>query len=190
MPSDFRRQVLLFLMKLLDLAAVCGGFVAALAVSTDSVTLSRVSELLMIRVKVSNILLFVAFLGICWAIFTACGMYESHRLSHWPRRLREVLTAVTLATVALIAMRSGIRLAFATNAFLGAFWGLTACAVLLLRESVRLALHFLRRHGRNLRDVIIIAEKPDAIALQQEMATEAGLGYRVLRVINIEDISK
>src|SRR5579872_278842 len=149
-------------MKLLDLAALCGAFVVALAISSDAFSVTRLSQVLIIRIALSNMLLFAGFLALCSAAFSACGLYGSHRLSHWYRRLREILIAVTVITGVLLVMKWLCHFAFATNEFLLLFWFLTICVLSVSRESVRLPLRLLRLRGRNLRNIVIIGEEPDA----------------------------
>jgi len=172
------------MMRLLDLAALCAAFFAALAISSGNLTWPGLAGILIIRIALGNLLSMAGYLALCSAVFAACGFYASHRLSHWDRRLSAILLAATMTTGVLATMSSVLQFAFATNTFLLLFWLLSVCALFLSRESVRLLLHLARLRGRNLRNVIIVGEEPDATALALHVRQEAGLGYRVLRIID------
>ena len=184
MVADLRREMLVRMMRLLDLAALCTAFLAALAMSSGSFSWTSFREILIIRVALSNLLLFAGYLRLCSVAFSVCGFYGSHRLSRWSGRLREILLAVTVITGVLLVMRRPFHFAFATNAFLLLFWFLNACALFVSREIVRLALHFVRWRGRNLRNIVIIGEEPTATALAERVRQDVGLGYQVLQIID------
>jgi FlaA1/EpsC-like NDP-sugar epimerase len=190
MLAHFQREMLVRIMKLLDLAALCGAFVMALAISSDALSFPRLSQVLIIRIALSNLLLFAGYLALCSAVFSACGLYGSHRLSDWYRRLREILVAVTVITGVLLVMRWLRHFAFATNEFLALFWLLHVCVLFVSREGIRLPLRLLRLRGRNLRNVVIIGEEPDATTLAQRVRQEISLGYRVLRIIDARKMTQ
>jgi FlaA1/EpsC-like NDP-sugar epimerase len=190
MFADFRREILVRTMRLLDMATLCTAFLSALAITSDAFSWGDFSQILVIRIKLFNLLLFVGYLAFCSAVFSACGFYASHRLSQWHGRLREILLAVTVITGAPLVIRSLVHLAFATSAFLVVFWCLDVCGLFASRECVRLSLHLLRVRGRNLRTVIIIGEEPDATALAHRVQQDVGLGYRVLRIIDARKMAQ
>jgi FlaA1/EpsC-like NDP-sugar epimerase len=177
-------------MRLLDLVALCLAFLIALGISSNSFSWTSFSEILIIRFALSNVILFAGYLAFCSAVFSACGFYRSHRLSHWNGRLYEIFGAVTVVTCFLLVLRWIVHLAFATNVFLLLFYFLDTCSLFVSRESVRLALQFVRLRGRNLRHVIIVGEEPGATALAQRIRQEVGLGYRVLKIIDPREKTK
>jgi FlaA1/EpsC-like NDP-sugar epimerase len=180
----------MLMVKAFDLTAICATALAALAISSGSSTWLNLGYLLVIRIKVANLLLFVGYLALCSAVFSACGLYRSHRLAPWNRRLYEILLAVTLLTGVLLVLRWPLHLTFATDEFLLWFWALTLCTLFLSREIVRLLLHLARIRGRNLRNVIIVGEGSDATALANRVRQEASLGYRVVRIIDARGITE
>jgi FlaA1/EpsC-like NDP-sugar epimerase len=189
MSPDLRYYVML-MVKVFDLAVMCAMSLAALAISSGSSTWPSLGHLLVIRIKIANLLLLVGYLALCSAVFSACGFYQSHRLSHWNRRLYEILLAVTFLTGVLLVLRWPLHLTFATDEFLLWFWALTLCTLFLSREIVRLLLHLARIRGRNLRNVIIVGEGSDATALANRVRQEASLGYRVVRIIDARGITE
>src|ERR1051326_86492 len=161
MIADLRRELLVRLLKLLDLCALSGAFVVALAICSGSLSWRRLNEVFIIRVAVSNALIFAGYLLVCSFIFSACRLYESHRLSNWSNRLREVASAALLCAGTLVAMRRIFDLSFATDSFLLLFACLSGCSLFVIREWLRLVLHLVRLRGRNLRNVVVIAEEPE-----------------------------
>jgi FlaA1/EpsC-like NDP-sugar epimerase len=187
MALNSRNQSLITLIRVFDLLLVCGSFLASLAISAHSLTWPGLAEVLVIRIKVGNLLLFVGYLILCSTTLSACGLYRSHRLSHSKQRLYEILLAVTLVTGALLVLGQFILLSFATNEFLLLFWALTFCALTLSHETALGLLYLARVRGKNLRHVIIIGEGPDALALAHRVSQDASLGYRVLRIIDVRE---
>jgi FlaA1/EpsC-like NDP-sugar epimerase len=190
MSGGSRHRTFVKANRLCDLGLVSVIFLAALAISSSSFTWPSLAEVLVIRIKVANLLLFAGYLGLCWVVLSACGLYRSHRLSRWPRRLYEMCLAVTVLTGALFLLRRPLDLAFATDTFLLLFWLLTLLVLTLSREISLQVLHLARRRGRNLRHIIIIGEGRDAAALATRIGQETSLGYRVLRVIDAEGMSE
>jgi FlaA1/EpsC-like NDP-sugar epimerase len=190
MSLDFRNDDLITLIRVSDLVLVCGSFLASLAVSSGSLTWPGLAEVLVMRIKVANLVLFIGYLALCSAIFSACGLYRSHRLSQAKQRLYEIGLAVTLIIGALLALRGLFLLSFATNEFCLWFWALTFSTVVLAHETALGVLHLARLRGRNLRNVIIVGEGPDALALADRVNQDTSLGYRVLRIIDARGITE
>jgi FlaA1/EpsC-like NDP-sugar epimerase len=190
MPLDFRNHVLIVLIRVFDLVLVCGSFLASLAVSSGSITWPGLAEILVIRVKVANFVLFTGYLVFCSAVFSACGLYRSHRISHPKQRLYEIFLAVTFVSGALLLLKPIFSLEFATNSFLILFWALNSCILAVSHEIALRLLHLVRLSGRNLRNVIIVGEGPSATALAKRVSQEGSLGYRVLRIIDARGITE
>jgi FlaA1/EpsC-like NDP-sugar epimerase len=190
MFTTFRRHALITLLRIFDLAAVCVVFLASMAMSSGSLTWPGFEQVLVMRIKVANFLLFTGYIAFCSAIFSACGFYRSHRLSHWHQRLSEILLAVTAITGVLLLLRWTLALAFATNEFLIVYWLSTFGTLMLTHEIARRLVYLARLRGRNLRHVIIVGERPDATALAERVRQEASLGYRILRIIDTGELTE
>ncbi|MEX0802792.1 MAG: hypothetical protein WD688_05685 [Candidatus Binatia bacterium] len=177
-------------MKLIDLAAVIFTFFAAFAVASGSFTLLSFAEILAIRIKLSNLLFFATYVAVLAAIFAACGLYVSHRLSRWTRQLREILLAVSLITAVLLVFRWPFDFTFASNRFLLIFWLLSVAALMLPRVLGYQLLYLVRSRGRNLRRIVIIGEGSDATVLGERLENERIFGYKVVRIIDAKETSK
>jgi FlaA1/EpsC-like NDP-sugar epimerase len=182
------RHTMVTMIKVFDLAVVCVSFLFSFAVSSGSFTWPDFADVLVIRIKVANLFLFGGYLVLCAAIFSACGLYRSHRLSHWKQRFAEIVLAVTLVAGAFLVLAALFRISFGMNTFLPLFWFLTLCVLLPSHELARRLLHVARLRGRNLRNIIIVGEGPDVAVLADRIGQEARLGYRILRVIDAGEI--
>jgi FlaA1/EpsC-like NDP-sugar epimerase len=125
---------------------------------------------------------------LCSAIFSACGLYRSHRLSHWRQRLYEIVLAVSLIATVFLVLKHLFDISFAIATFLPLFWGLTLCALLLSHELALRLLQVVRVRGRNLRNVVIVGEGPDVMVLANRLRQEVTLGYQILRIIDAREI--
>jgi FlaA1/EpsC-like NDP-sugar epimerase len=190
MPPDLRRDVLMTMARVLDLTGVCVSFVVSLAISSGSSTWPDLADVLVMRIKVVNLVLFAGYLVLCSAVFSACGVYRSHRLSHWRQRLYEMGLAVTLVTVAFLVLKQLFHISFAINEFLPLFWCFTLCALLLSHELALRLMRVARLRGRNLRNVVIVGEGPDVIALADRISQDTSFGYRILRIIDAREMGE
>jgi FlaA1/EpsC-like NDP-sugar epimerase len=185
MSPAFHRIALVRAAKLFDLGAVSLTFLAAFAIASGSSSWPSFAEVLLLRIKIVNMLIFGGYLALCSVVFSMCGFYESHRLRHWNRGVREILLATTLITGVLLMLP--LRMEFATKYFFVAFWLLTFVVLVLARVIGRQVLYLARSRGRNLRNIVIVGEGKDATALADRIERESTLGYRVVRVINAEE---
>jgi FlaA1/EpsC-like NDP-sugar epimerase len=186
----FQQHTLMKTARLIDLCLVSMVFFVAIALSSGSLTWPSLTQLLVIRIKLANLFLFVGYIVLCSAVFLACGFYRSHRLSRWQERLSEVFFAVTVITGVLWLLKWPLALDFATVPFLLLFWLLAFCTLIVVHEILLGLLHLARRRGRNLRNLIIIGEGAEARALASQIAQEASLGYRVLRIIDAGEMTE
>ena len=188
MSPNFRRVIIQRSAKSLDLCMMGASFLAALAIASGTNTVLSFAEVLAMRIQIFNLIFFVAFGLVCAATFASCGFYVSHRLSHWRRRVREILMAVTFITGLLLVLRSPLEFHFASNRFLIAFWLLNFGSLLGARIIGQQLLYLMRLRGRNLRSIVIVGEGSDAAALAERVEKEPELGYRVVRIIDAKEI--
>jgi FlaA1/EpsC-like NDP-sugar epimerase len=186
MSSKFWRIVLLRAARLFDLAAVSLTFLAAFAIASGSFTWPSFAEVLLLRIKVVNMLIFGGYLALCSLIFSSCGFYLSHRMSRWGRRVRETLLATTLITGVFLVLP--LRMQFATKSFFVAFWLLTFTVLMLVRIVGQHLLYYARSHGRNHRSIVIVGEGLEAKALADRIEKEPTLGYRVVGIIDAKEV--
>jgi FlaA1/EpsC-like NDP-sugar epimerase len=185
MSHNFQRIALLRAVRLFDLVVVTLTFVGAFAIANGTFSWPRFTEVLVLRIKVVNFFMFGGYLLFCSLVFSACGFYRSHRMSHWTRWSREILCATTLFAGVLSVLP--LRMEFATKYFYLVFWLLTAGFLTMSRLLGRYVLYYLRSRGRNLRNIVIVGEGNNATALADRIEKENTLGYRVVRVIHAKE---
>jgi exopolysaccharide biosynthesis polyprenyl glycosylphosphotransferase len=181
---NLRRDILLKTYKLFDLLTMTCAFLLTTWVSCYS--LGRVSfiEFMEMRIKLSNIALFLGFLFIWHLIFSAFGLYESRRLSNRYREVADVVKATSLGTLAIGLFGILFRISLDTPVVLLIFWTGTAVITILSRLTLRSTLESLRRRGRNLRHMLIIGTNPRAIRLAREVESKPELGYRLMGFVD------
>jgi FlaA1/EpsC-like NDP-sugar epimerase len=165
-------------------------FLTSGGLSSEAFSLQNLTEIFIIRVKVLNLVLFISYLALCYAIFLACGFYRPRHLSGWKQDLSKILLGVTLSTLVLLVLSCVINLEFATNKFFVVFWLLSVSAFMLSHEINRWLLHLARLYGRKLRHVIVIGEGDDAITLANHIRKEASLRYHIVQIIDAREIAE
>jgi len=121
-------------------------------------------------------------------LLQSLGLYASRRFAS---RLEEsgIIVAATTGTAGALAVVGALTdLPFASADFVVPFWvGLTA-ATILGRFAARAALWRLRRHGRNLRFVVVVGAGKRGRALARRIVDEPGLGYRLRGFVDDADV--
>src|ERR1051326_180252 len=136
------------------------------------------------RVKVTNAILGVALL-ICWyAAFAAQGLYVSHRLSSLRRELFEIAQAVAFSCFALLVAAQFGRWPTINALTVAVFGAAGFILVAASRAALRLNLRRLRRHGRNLKALVIIGGGPRGRKFATQVKYRQDLGYRLLGYID------
>jgi exopolysaccharide biosynthesis polyprenyl glycosylphosphotransferase len=184
MSHNFQRIALLRAAKLFDLAAVSFTFITAFAIASGAFTWPSFAQVLLLRVKLVNFVVFGGYLAFCAVIFSVCGFYRSHRMSRWGRRVQEIALATTLIAGVLLVLP--LRMQFATASFFVVFWLLTFSVLFLARVVGQHLLYYARLHGRNLRSIVVVGEGSDAAVLGDRIEQEPTLGYRLARIIDAE----
>ena len=183
--GHFRRQVLLNSMKVFDVAAVMFAFGLAAIVVSQRATVTF-AEFFEMRVKIQNFVVFGVLLLVWHQIFVLFGMYASRRLSLRLDEIKDVLKATTAGTLVIIFVRLFVRMDLVTPEFLLIFWLTSSFVIVLARLLMRSLLYRARRHGRNLRDMLIVGTNPRAVQFAQKMRDSQFLGYRVIGFVDQE----
>jgi FlaA1/EpsC-like NDP-sugar epimerase len=170
--------------KIFDLIIVSFNFLTVMATTTGEAKWPEIANVFAIRITIGNLIVFALYLGLCSIIFTACGLYRSHRFSIALRRVREIVVAVTLVTAVIFLLRGLLDLSFAKDGFLLLFWLLLTVSLTLFHEMALRLLYFARWRGRNLRHIVIVGEMQEAAALAERIGKDSSLGYRVVDVIH------
>jgi exopolysaccharide biosynthesis polyprenyl glycosylphosphotransferase len=178
-----RRKLLLKMVHASDLIAVTAVFTVAIAVTQHESGVEGWLPILEMRIKLINVLFLVAYLGWWQQVLKACGLYLSYRLSTPWREVRDIGIAVLIGTAPLALVGPLFHFQFVTIPFLLAFSGASFVGLNLERVLLRALGRQVRRHGRNLRNVVIVGSRDVALDLMSKLDHREDLGYRVLEIV-------
>ncbi len=178
-----RRKILLSALKLLDVALMMLSFgIATYAASRFSPF--TLEQLLSMRIKVLNFVLFLAFVYLWHAVLQLFGMYGSHRLSSRWDEMADIAYATSVGTLVTTTASWMLHIQLMTRGFLLVFW---ICTVLLTAGS-RLVLHvflkYVRLHGRNLRNILIVGTNERAVRFATKLQQNPDLGYTLVGFVD------
>ena len=173
-------------MKLLDL----GLLVVSLGLTTMLVVSHRgtltFAQFLHLRIKLGNFVLFALMLLVWHSILLLCGLYQSRRMSTRRSEAIDTLKATGMASVCLMLAGALFSKNIVTPAFVGLFWLFSFDSIIAVRLIIRFFLSRARRHGKNLRFMLILGTNARAIQFARRIESRPDLGYRILGFIDDE----
>ena len=182
--NDERRRFLLTSLKLFDLALVIVAFGLATVLSVYADRSVDLVAFLGMRVKLSNFLIFLFALLFCHSVFSFYGLYRSRRLSSRTSEIADCLKASTLSSVTFLAMGFLFHIRMITPQFLLMFWLILSVIMVGTRLIMRVWLTEVRKHGRNLRYMLILGTNPRAIEFARKIQASPGRGYELLGFVD------
>ena len=180
------RQLLDLSFKATDLLVMVGSFVLAagtLVLGADWYSLQRLVE---VRLKISNVVLFVVLMAAWYVIFAALGLYRSRRLSSVRAEAFEILKATSLGSMAVLGVASLINIDMVTSRFLVVFWVLSTAMTTFARLTLRAILERFQVRGRNLRNLLIVGTNARALRFAELIENKPTLGYQIKGFIDEE----
>jgi len=174
------RQIFSNGFKLFDLFLMMVSFVVATLPQYERVGRFSLAEFFEMRVKLGNLILFIGFLVIWHILFNLFGLYGSKRLASRWDEIRDAVRATTTGTFMIAVFGLAFRIWVVNRIFLALFWVLTTALVILSRSTIRWVLASARRHGKNLRNMLIIGTNPRALEMVERIQRKPELGYRIL----------
>lgn len=183
MTTNPHRYAILTVLQLVDLAVIALGFALAVVTELRPEPWVNVLEL---RITVGNVLFLVGFLGYCHLIMRTLGFYRSHRLTSVAREWSDLGWVVLVATITLFAVGRLMDFDYATRSFAPTFALITFIALALERRGFRVLARAVRRHGHNIRNVIVVGRDENGFDLASRLARRGDLGYAIEAVIEVE----
>lgn len=181
---DLRRRLLLDALRLGDVVVMAVAFALGFALSAYQLSPGQMLEFLSIRVRLSNILLFLGF-ALAWhVILQSQGLYRSRRLASIFSEWWDIGKAVALGTLLLASLALVLSLSAVNRVFLGTFFVVALVGTWAMRGMLRLLLEEVRRRGRNLRNVVIVGCGPRGAFLGRRIRQRPDLGYLLLGYID------
>src|SRR5712692_2768337 len=180
---NFRRQVLFNGYCASDVLVMAVAFSIAFFLSAQRTSLNF-EEFLSVRIKLTNLLLFLGFAAAWYLIFSWHGLYRSRRIGQIKAEWWEVTKSVTLATLLLSTIAFLAHLSAINRTFLAAFFIASLTSTLFMRTALRFMLVGARRKGRNLRNIVIVGCGRRGASLGKEIRKRPELGYLILGYID------
>ncbi len=116
-----------------------------------------------------------------WAfIFKGMHLYRPRRVSSHLREAGEIFKASTLATLILMVTAYFLKEPDFSRVVFIYFWGLSTVALVLSRLIFRELLRVARRHGYNLRHILILGTEHLGLALRQQLGRHPELGIHIV----------
>ncbi len=171
---------------LFDLGVMGVSFaLAAVPVAYRTAAVSFAAFLSM-RVKMGNILLFLALLFAWHFAFTVFGLYQSKRLGDRRGEVKDLLRATFLGTVVIALAALVFRIHMVTPMFLFLFWAASSSITIACRLALRKFLGLVRARGHNLRQIVIVGTNPRAVRFARTIESKAELGYLLVGFVDQE----
>jgi exopolysaccharide biosynthesis polyprenyl glycosylphosphotransferase len=167
-------------LKLFDLLLMVGAFMVSTLPLFHRVGRLTLTEFFEMRVKLGNLVLLFSFLLIWHFLFSVFGLYGSKRMSSRWEEVKDIGAATTLGTLVIAVSALLFHIWMVNPTFLLLFWLLTTCSVVLSRAIIRGVLAYARRHGQNLRNLLVIGTNARALTLVRRIQGKPELGYRIL----------
>jgi exopolysaccharide biosynthesis polyprenyl glycosylphosphotransferase len=178
--TTFRRQILMKAFVLFDLGILAVCYVIAAVRIWHLTEFDSFAAFFSMRIKVVNILLSLGLLCSWHVIFSAFGLYRSRRLGDQKREAADILKATALAALALGVAAVLFRVRMITPALITVFWGMSSAILVVCRLSMREFLAWVRKHGRNLRHVLIVGTNARAEEFARTIEGRPELGYQLI----------
>jgi exopolysaccharide biosynthesis polyprenyl glycosylphosphotransferase len=182
--NEVKRRLLCNALKLFDLGLIVVSFGLATFLLVHADRSSSLQNFLAIRVKLTNCAIFLAVLLLCHGVFSLCRLYQSRRLSTSFAELMDVLKATTIATLCMALSAAMFSIVMITPRFLILFWTISSISVALSRVLLHYWLAWVRRHGRNLRYLLVLGTNARAIEFVRKIEATPERGFELLGFVD------
>ncbi|HTW79608.1 MAG TPA: sugar transferase [Terracidiphilus sp.] len=172
-----------YLAALFDITALAASLLITLVVFSFPRGMTFAGFVAM-RIGLGNCLLFAFLLFVWHAVFIACGLYLSQRLTTLRMQSLEIVKASALAAFLLLAMGLSFHFRVVTLRFAGLFWVSTAAIMIAGRFAARGILLALRRRGINTRHILIVGTNQRAIDFGRRLLMNPQLGYHLVGFVD------
>jgi exopolysaccharide biosynthesis polyprenyl glycosylphosphotransferase len=181
----FKRQVVMNIFKLLDLAMLGSVFFITMAIMIHPFSIKTLVAFIDMRVSLPNVLFLIIYGIICHIVFSLYGMYDSHRLGGFFREIGSILKVVAICTAVLFAGDLLFPMRMTTSRFTSIFGIVLFVVFALNRIILRTFLAILRVQGRNLRYALIIGKNKRSKEFAKKLMLNTKLGYRFNGFIDV-----
>ncbi|MDD5594062.1 MAG: sugar transferase [Candidatus Margulisbacteria bacterium] len=135
-----------------------------------------------------SVLIFVTLLWL--AVFKLVGLYENKKFTALVDEIATLFGAVTLSTFILLGMLFLYRELWFSRLVILNVWWIAFVSLSLLRFFILLAGRALHYRGLGVRRTLILGAGEIGRTLAEKMNLDQGLGYRVVGIIEPDDLSQ
>ena len=178
--TNFRRQILLKMFMLLDPGMLTFSYMVAAVLTWHLTEFTSFAAFFSMRIKLSNLLVFLGLFYFWHLIFSAFGLYGSRRLGERKEEAVVVLKATSAGALVLGFVAAFFRVRMITPAFIAVFWIVATFTIIFSRLALREFLRRARIHGRNLRHLLIIGTNSRAVEFARAIEGRPELGYHLV----------
>lgn len=182
--TSYRRRFLLNALKLFDLVLVVTMFLLATYVALPHRSAMSLEEFLSMRVRIGNFVLLAALLLTWHLVYVSCGLYNSRRMLDCLADVRDLIKACVVGTILVGLAGAAFHVRMFSATFLLVFLIAASAASVLSRLLMRIALQTVRKHGRNLRNIVIVGSGPRASRFASIVEARPELGYRIIGFVD------
>jgi exopolysaccharide biosynthesis polyprenyl glycosylphosphotransferase len=180
MTSAQRRRILVDALKLFDLGVMIVAFALATVPASGVGRTISAAEFFSMRVKLGNLIIFLGLLLFWHLLFSAFGLYGSHRLSSRISESFDIVKATALSAGVVLVAASLFHIRMVSLRYLALFFAFSTGLLVVSRLILRFLLVQTRLRGRNLRNVLIVGTSKRAIDFADRLESNAELGYSVI----------
>jgi len=175
-----RRHILLKAYKLFDIFVLFFSFSLAIWLSNPQLNgLNSLGQFLSVRIKLVNFVVFIAFIFFWYMILNFFSLYQSKRLSNRWKEIFDIIKATIVGSFFIFIAGKIFQIEIINTTFLAAFWIISCSLMIASHLILRWTLEWVRRHGRNLRHMIIVGTNPRAIEFARKIESKPELGYMI-----------
>lgn len=182
--TNFRRQILLKMFMLLDPTLLTLSFLVAAVHTWHLTEYTSFAAFFSMKIKLSNLLVFLCLFVFWHFIFSGFGLYGSRRLGNRTEEAVIALKATSAGALVLGFVAAFFRVRMITPTFIAEFWIASAGAIICSRLALREFLRRARLHGRNLRHLLIVGTNTRAMEFARAIEARPELGYQLVGFVD------
>lgn len=180
-PRD--RSAILNGLKIYDLVAMLLAFAVAAMAPFAQMDAPTFAEVLSMRIRLQNFLMFFVFVIAWHGMFAYFGLYLGPRLPSTSRGTSlDIAKAALGGTIVIWIATVAIHIELITMAFLMVFWVVSFGLCVLARSLLRAALR--HRSDKKSSHLVIVGTNPRAVAFAKRVESNADLDYRVVGFVD------
>lgn len=178
-----RRKLLLDLFKIFDLLCIIFGIYFSTWITQNTIDNYRLflpANTLSRSIPIWDLLVFLLCLLLWHFSFSYFRLYASRRLSTFLHELTDIVRATSLGSIAIVVFLAIASKQEVNIYLLLILWSVTTSITVLSRILLRMVMKQIRRHGRNLRMMLIVGANDQAVRFSRKIAHHQELGYKFL----------